>query len=293
MPVFSEKSFRELIGKLLAIHPLKEENITGVGYDLTVGYYAKVSPGKRRIEASGEVADSDERLRLDPETYLVVVSREYVYLSCRVAATFHSKSSLAAQAIFMNSTTGDPNWKGRLIFLLYNASGTAVEFEADRTFATMVVNYVERRSRITPKNPQVVLTKYLERFEGDFASAMAYVMREDAVLQEFERQVERARGFADRHFVVFASAILVRRYLLPSWREILSVVLLAVAGLFGYITFRDPSLFQHFSLSERALTLAGSIASIVALVGGLISGAMGWFRRRRSARDSTGANSDV
>lgn len=277
MAIFSEKTFYDLLNRLLVIHPSRDECITGVGYDLTIGFYVKVNRRRRRIEASGETqGEGDDIISLDPDTYLIVVSREFVYLSSRVAATFHSKSSLAAQAIFLNSTTGDPNWVGRLIFLLYNASGTVVQLDLDRTFATMVVHFVERRSRKIPTDPKTVLAKYIEGFEGNLAPAIQYVMRDDKITKEFYTRVDWAKRFANRPFPFVVLAILFYRYLFPIRWTLLWLVL---TGISMYVALKGPSIFPQ---GERQLSIIGSIASIISL--GVV--VFSWLRQRRKQETS-------
>ncbi len=197
MSVFTEYSFRRYLDRLIAIHPLREDSITGVGYDLTVGLYASVDPRKKVITSVQVHAQPNSaRISLDPYSYVIVISRENVHLSSRVAATFHSKSSLAAQAVFLNSTTGDPNWNGRLIFSLYNASGIRVDLDLDATFATMVVHETKGPSHATPKESKAVIEKYLSGLTGEHDKIVGYVMRDNEYTDEFRKRATRVRRLA-------------------------------------------------------------------------------------------------
>ena len=80
MSVFTEKSFLELMDKLIVIHPLCQECITGVGYDLNIGFFVQINRPQRKIEASEEVGETIPRERvLSSDSYLVIVTREFVY----------------------------------------------------------------------------------------------------------------------------------------------------------------------------------------------------------------------
>src|SRR5262249_49341726 len=133
------------------------------------------------------------KVALKPNTYLIVISREHVYLSSRLAATFHSKSSLAAQAVYLNSTTGDPNWCGRLVFSLYNASGIDVELDLDATFATMVVHEAKPPSVLLPKQSKAVVERYLSGLRGDLGRIVGYILRDDDYSGAFQAKVDVAK----------------------------------------------------------------------------------------------------
>ncbi|HEV8241483.1 MAG TPA: hypothetical protein VGS57_19120 [Thermoanaerobaculia bacterium] len=236
-----------------------------MGYDLTIGYCLKVNRRRGRIEKAWEVNPADpELISLEPDTYLVVVTREFVYLSSRVAATFHSKSSLAAQAIFLNSTTADPNWEGRLIFLLYNASGADAELESNKTCATMVVHNVERRSQAFPTNPRVVLTRYVGQFAGDASGALRFVMEVGLDAHEFQRLRDQAKRYSSRPTPVFVAQTLWRRYVTQKALRIAVPLAVAIAGV--AVAIRPPIWLLGVAFgSERYITLVGSLASIVSL----------------------------
>jgi deoxycytidine triphosphate deaminase len=269
MAILTERSFRDYQGRLLAIYPMREECITGVGYDLTVGYYVKVNRPLRRIVAHGTVDPHDnDGIKLEPETYLVVITREYVYLSSRIAATFHSKSSLAAQAIFMNSTTGDPNWDGRLIFLLYNASGTAVEMELSKTCATLVAHTVERRSTVWPTNPKVVLSNYLKGFDGELKGILDYVNKIDAVTHEYLALRDRAMKYSSRPLPLILLHAVFRRYLRPR----LFQFVLVIVGLTALaVSLAPPQYVFGLAVDERMLSRISSWASIISLALALVT----------------------
>ena len=286
MPIFTERSFRDLLDKLLVIYPLREECITGVGYDLTVGLYVKINPWLKKIEELREIGDGYNEvgpLTLEPNTYLVAISREMVYLSSRVAATFHSKSSHAAQAIFMNSTTGDPDWRGRLIFLLYNASGVKAEMDVGATFATMVVHTVERRSKVSPKDPGRVLTRYLHGFTGEIGPALDYVMR-DRIHHDFDAKVDHVKRFANRPSVIVNASIILHRYVYPLRRWARSALLLILSigfGYLAYLAYSAPARLETLAdkawipdrlvalLNKPRVTAVVSLCSILSLVAAL------------------------
>jgi deoxycytidine triphosphate deaminase len=214
LALFTEKSFLRYLGKLLVIRPFRYSCVTGVGYDLTVGLFAHVDPFKKKILSIVILPENAEsKITLEPNTYGIVISKEHIYLSRWLAGTFHSKSSLAAQAVYLNSTTCDPNWKGRLIFSLYNASGNSVSLDFDTTFTTMCIHEVDRPSKLRPKESKAVIEKYLEGLEGNAKDIVGYVLRDDDLKQKFESEVEGAQRW-----------IKLPRLFLSIWLSIVDVV---------------------------------------------------------------------
>jgi deoxycytidine triphosphate deaminase len=271
MPIFSEQSFKDLMDKLLVVHPTRENCFTGVGYDLNIGFYIQINKKFKKVVDISEVRDNDRGIiQLGPKNNLIVITREYVYLSCRVAATFHSKSTLAAQAIFLNSTTGDPNWDGRLIFSLYNAAGTTVGIRKDESIVTMVVYNVERRSILRPQDSRGVLDKYVEGFGASVAPAVHYVLKKDT---EYSQRVERTARFATHHTPVFLILMLFNRYIIPRKRIWVKTIVL-IFLCFSVYLLTNPRWIQDLGLTDKNIKnigIIGSICSIGSLVYSFIS----------------------
>lgn len=276
MAVITERSLKRYLNRLIAIVPLREQSITGVGYDLTVGLCAFVDPRRKRV-TDVRICDGTDvpQISLEPNSYLIVISREHVHLSGRLAATFHSKSSLASQAVYLNSTTGDPNWSGRLIFSLYNASGISVDLELDASFATMVIHSVSSRSKLRPKESKAVIEKYLKGLtvqEQD--KIVGYVLKDDEDSIEFKR---RARAVSRYEVLplpllnvwirVVVLVKLLRVYWLPSLLFCLFFALL--------IPLFRPELIESFSarlgLAAGVATVVSAITSILALTAALVA----------------------
>jgi deoxycytidine triphosphate deaminase len=251
--------------KLLVVHPCNIDDMTGVGYDLNIGYYIQIN----RRESKGEIVkcfeaknDSTGNISLSPDHFVVIVTKEFVYLSCRVAATFHSKSRLAAQGLFLNSTTVDPNWNGRLIFLLYNASNTPVDISLNESFVTMVVQYVERRSFLKPKESKVVLDKYINGFSFNVSDVLRYVMEKPL---EYETRVEYARRFSTRGELIIMVLLWFNRYIVPNYKHILYTIILFLGIYSIYVALTLPTWFLNLGINKETLYILGSIASLIGL----------------------------
>jgi deoxycytidine triphosphate deaminase len=263
LALLTEKSIYRYLGKLLVIEPFTAESVTGVGYDLTVGLLAHVNPAQKKILEVMTFEEHVPRIVLKPNTYAIVISREHVFLSKRLAGTFHSKSTLASQAVYLNSTTCDPNWKGRLIFSLYNASGTEVPLDLDTTFTTMCIHEVNRPSYLRPKESKAVIERYLQGL-GNHPEIVGFVMRDDEIKQTFETKVDRARRWAALPIWALTFCITAGS-LLRLCRKYWVAVTLTAAALVCVAVLFTPDM----PLSDRvraAVTAAGAISGMLAFI---------------------------
>lgn len=138
----------------------REANITGVGYDLTIGFIRDAVTGK----TPETFIDKDNVTRytlLAGHRYLVI-SKEFLYLSPQYMATLHSRGSYALKGIIVTSTTVDPNYAGCITGSLFNCSPDDIHIKKENQFATMVFHklctptntYLQINERGNPKDTQ-------------------------------------------------------------------------------------------------------------------------------------------
>ncbi len=263
MAVFTDKSLEIFRDRLFVIHPLVDRSVTGAGYDLNIGYFVVIR--NKMVLEKGEVDHLGMRgpqiLMLAPRSSLLVITRENAYLSSRVAGSIHIRGSYAAQGIFMNSTTVDPNWSGQQVFLLTNAAWHDVRIDLRKHFCTMVLYDVRHQSRQSPNDTRDVLVKYLNIYQGDTGEAFEYVMRRDIYRREYEEKVERVRAL-NRHTDLYVRCQLmldeIRRNL---WRVAIygAVFLMLLASL---LVWRLGSRLTD-KIDSDVIQGAGAIGSFV------------------------------
>lgn len=200
MSVFTEKSFERLKNKLFVIHPMSQENITGVGYDLNIGYYLKIE--NNQIVDQGEVSRSNNQtspLILKPNSSLLIVTYEHAYLSNRVAGQIHIRATYAAQGIFMNSTTVDPSWDGQQVFLLSNFSPRNVELSLNEHFCTLVLHDVKHRSYLSPNNTRSVLARYMKAYQGENSEIVEYTTKTTEITREYNKKIDKVKSLTNQN----------------------------------------------------------------------------------------------
>lgn len=138
MSVFSNVDIEEIIGSDGGVLILNrnDDNITGSGYDLRIGFIYDADTG----ECPAVNKEKENRYELLSGQRYLIVSEEYIYLSGQYMATLHSRASYALKGLVVTSTTVDPNYSGCIYTSLINASKETVFIKKQNAFATMVIH---------------------------------------------------------------------------------------------------------------------------------------------------------
>lgn len=174
MSSFSDVDISRHHGKDFVVHPFDAENgVTPVGYDLGVGLAVLLrrEDPNEPIEYLSEFIPDKSTLLIPPNCSVFIVTGENIWLSPRVLATLHARGSYAAKGLFVNSTTVDPNWKGRLTILVRNISDSSITITAGEKFLTMVFHGVQTPTKAQPEgNPSRVAQRYRTIYGDEFSS---------------------------------------------------------------------------------------------------------------------------
>lgn len=128
---------RELVdGENIMIYPLKLENIKGSSINLTASKYAW------RI-SDGETAVLDRKIRIPAQETVCIYTEESLWVSRRIAGTYHSKVSQVSTGLGHISTTLDPQWLGLSLIAVNNPSKEPIDILIGSTFVTVMLNYVQ------------------------------------------------------------------------------------------------------------------------------------------------------
>ncbi len=138
MGIYSDKKIGKIINKReLVIHPYNADNLTGIGYDLTIGILRPLS----KIE---EFEEDEEYYYIPQNSYCIIISKEFVWLSKKNAGTLHARGTLAARGLYTNCTNIDPNFQGQLIMSIYNVSDQKMKIGKNEHYITMIVHRMIR-----------------------------------------------------------------------------------------------------------------------------------------------------
>lgn len=138
MAVLSDKDLLNVVkgDEGIMILNMSSNNITGVGYDLTIGFICDSETG----EIPEIYAEDSNRYVLLPGHRYLVISKEFLYLSSKYMATLHSRGSYALKGIIVASTVIDPNYIGFITGSLFNCTSEEVYIKKNNAFTTMVIH---------------------------------------------------------------------------------------------------------------------------------------------------------
>ncbi|WP_053361366.1 hypothetical protein [Bacillus sp. FJAT-27251] len=130
--MLSDVDIKKLLNKEVVVHPYKEENLTPLGYNLT--------PSDFVFSLSTEelINQEDGYYSIKPHDTVLVLTEESIWVSKRIAGTFHSKVGVVSSGFGHISTTLDPNWSGPLLISLNNPTKMTLKLAKNKTFITLI-----------------------------------------------------------------------------------------------------------------------------------------------------------
>lgn len=119
----------------LLIFPFRDELLTPVGYDLTIGdiYLSLSRKTKTRL-------GPDDQLVIQPHETVLVITQEYLGLpkNKTIGGIIESKVSIASLGLSHVSTTLDNDWEGHLLVAITNYQSYPVSLRKGQPFCTAV-----------------------------------------------------------------------------------------------------------------------------------------------------------
>jgi deoxycytidine triphosphate deaminase len=138
---------RELIQGNILIFPFDKRNIKGASYNFTVGQFAYRVPKDPDGEYKSVYDSVNRRIILPPKSTVLVATNESIWVSHKIAGTYHSKVKLVSKGIGHIGTTLDPNFLGVALIALHNISDNEVFLEPEKdTFVSVTFHYLKTQA---------------------------------------------------------------------------------------------------------------------------------------------------
>ena len=119
MAVFSDIDIKYNVNKKgLVINPFNLSQLTGVGYDLTIGCIVDADSENLPKCINGEY-------ELEGGHRYIVITKEYVWFSRSIMGTLHARGSLSLAGLSTTSTTVDPNFRGHMAMCVVNLASSS------------------------------------------------------------------------------------------------------------------------------------------------------------------------
>ncbi|SFC45723.1 dCTP deaminase domain-containing protein [Tropicimonas isoalkanivorans] len=194
MSALGQRDLFALHGRQFVIHPCEPNLFTPLGYDLRIGH---------QIILPNRTKSPDEDLNppihvnngesgsfvFPPQSTSIIVTKERVWLSRHLMGSIHARGSLALRGLFINATTVDPNWDGKMFMRVFNSSPKEERIAADEAFCTMAL-YTLRSPSLEP--PQTNPSRAIDNLKEIYGEAIGSSLYSHANSKEASQ--ERVRG---------------------------------------------------------------------------------------------------
>jgi deoxycytidine triphosphate deaminase len=143
----TDTDINKLLNKEIVIDPCDDNCITPVGYNLRIGDFVY------SLDRGLLNADNSGKYTIRPGEIILVLTKEFVWVSNRIGGTFHSKVKLVSFGFSHISTTLDPGWGGKLLITMCNMSKRPIILTDGQSFATLVFLLGRSRATKSQDNP--------------------------------------------------------------------------------------------------------------------------------------------
>lgn len=130
--MLSDQDIKKLLNREIVIYPYRETDLTPVGYNLNPSDFAY------SINDQELIPNNNGFFEVKPNDTALILTEEAVWVSKKIAGTFHSKVGVVSTGFGHISTTLDPNWKGPLLISLNNPTNKTLKLSLKKSFITLI-----------------------------------------------------------------------------------------------------------------------------------------------------------
>jgi|GEM_PF-1514165 len=144
MTILSNVDIEKEIGLSIAIYPFYKQNLRGANYNLTVSKLAW------NLETKQSIYDlNTNKITIAKGSTALIQTNEAVWVSSRIAGTYHSKVALVSKGLSHIGTTLDPEYIGVSLITVHNYGSEDIILSAEKdTFVTLMFYYVATEASI-------------------------------------------------------------------------------------------------------------------------------------------------
>lgn len=143
MTILSDVDIRREIGGNILIYPFREGYLKGASYNLSASKLAWDLATKTNI-----YSDQEKAVIIPPNSTAVIETHETIWVSQKIAGTYHSRVSQVSHGTGHIGTTLDPNYIGPSLIAVHNHSKESVKIPLeDEPFLTLTFHYLHTPSR--------------------------------------------------------------------------------------------------------------------------------------------------
>ena len=270
----------KLLGKEIVIDPFDDNGLTSIGYDLSVGEFVySLSRGLLTPNDAGQYT-------IKPGESILVLTKEFLWVSGQLGGTFHSKVSMVSQGYSHISTTLDPHWSGPLLIATSNRSTRKLSLQAGQKFVTIVFYRTPSPATRPHQKPPArrdilfqLLSNPVDKTNKEFLDNQQQLIEKvEQTLQDIESQTKfnemvTSAGEASFNKVLLAMRQQVKSKGLYYLYIILHLILLILFILLpiyfdSFIKASFPGVFSNVSVDSQffAATLGAIVVVLLSLI---------------------------
>jgi deoxycytidine triphosphate deaminase len=194
--LLSDKDISDYLNKEIVIEPFNEDNLTPLGYNLSPSNFVFSLKKKELIQ------EENAHYKICANDTVLILTSEAVWVSKKIAGTFHSKVGVVSNGFGHISTTLDPNWIGPLLISLNNPTNMDLLLPSNKTFVTLIFYKLKSKSMnshdnapsrtdIIRKISDEMLQSDLSEKQRGFISKASEIFTNENIHREFTEKVNR------------------------------------------------------------------------------------------------------
>jgi len=191
MEIFTENDLLLAVEKETLIKSGRKESCEGIKYDFTLSNVALTVDSKGPID----ISQSKENASIKPGEIAFVMTKETLDLPDDIYCQLSAKRKLSLDGIvILGGLIIDPNYKGKLIFGLYNLSSRIYPLLPGKKLVAGVFYRVDKKSSKRPEPindfPDELIKVVVDNKPNSVAAVIATVERLRAEIQEIKSKLD-------------------------------------------------------------------------------------------------------
>lgn len=238
--MLTDVDIKRYLGKHIVIEPFESDSLSPIGYDFRVGEFLfSLEHGLLILE--------DGIYNLPAQSTIQILTKESLWVSSRIAGTFHSRVSLVSIGLSHISTTLDPGWYGPLLITMRNNTTHTIPLKENMPFVTLIFYRVSTPTKFIQRKFSFVadiLLGQIENQTANYIKRVRSILGDSIVKDEFERKVKKANALMPQKVSLSLKRLKITSILLFCFYLVIVLLIIALLTLNFYWNKINTSFFN-------------------------------------------------